>query len=440
MGKVVSLDNLLASIEARRQDAAHSGAPWLGSLIGRASAKFASAGLPTRRVEAWRYSDLAKALHETVAPGDVADAPPEIIGACVAAFEDGVLVDKRSSYCAMGAQPLRKILAEKDSPVAALIGTINPQHDHPIINLNTALMEEGLVLHVPKGVTLATPLHLRFNWSGAEANAGASGKDSPDDGRHLRLLVVLEEGAQATILETHDGAPSFATVVTELSLAPRSKLTHVRLENFAASARQTAATIGEIGEKAAYRAFYFSQGGHFARHEALLKLAGEESDAQIDAAYLVSDKRHCDNTTVFTHAAENTTSKQTFRGVLAGSGRGVYQGCIQVAPGAQKTDAKQLSRALLLSHKAEIVTKPELEIYADDVKCAHGATAGELDPNALFFLRTRGIPEAEARAMLVEAFLTESLDTIENEALRAPAAAEVAKWLSRHAGEATHVE
>jgi Fe-S cluster assembly protein SufD len=430
MGKVVSLDNLLASIEAR-QDAAHRASPWLGSLIGRASAKFASAGLPNRRVEAWRYSDLAKALHETVAVDGIADAPPEIVGACVAAFEDGVLVDKLSSYCAMGAQPLRKILAEKDSSVAALIGTINPQHDHPIINLNTALMEEGLVLHVPKDVTLATPLHLRFNWSGAEALA---------DGRHLRVLVVLEEGAQATILETHDGAPSFATVVTELSLAPGSKLTHIRLENFAASARQTAATVGEIGAKAAYKAFYFSQGGHFARHESLLKLAGEESDACIDAAYLVSDKRHCDNTTVFTHAAENTTSKQTFKGVLAGSGRGVYQGCIQVAPGAQKTDAKQLSRALLLSHKAEIVTKPELEIYADDVKCAHGATAGELDANALFFLRARGISEVEARALLVEAFLAEALDTIENELLRAPAAAEVAKWLLRHAGEATHVE
>jgi Fe-S cluster assembly protein SufD len=427
MGKVVSLDNLLASMEARR----NSAAPWLGTLIGRSAEKFAHVGLPNRRVEAWRYSDLAKALHETVAPGATADAPPDITGACVAAFEDGVLNDSASSYCAMGAQPLRKILAEKDSIAAGMIGTINPQVDHPIINLNTALMEEGLVLHVPRDVTLATPLHLRFNWSGAESQA---------DGRHLRLLIVLEEGAQATIFESHDGSPSFATIVTELSLAAGSKLTHVRLENFSASARQTAATVGEIGAKAAYRAFYFSQGGHFARHEALLKMAGEESDARIDAAYLVADKRHCDNTTVFTHAAENTTSQQTFRGVLAGSGRGVYQGCVQVAEGAQKTDAKQLSRAMLLSHKAEIVTKPELEIYADDVKCSHGATSGELDQNALFFLRARGIPEPEARAMLVEAFLGEALDTIENESLRAPAADVVRKWLARHAGEASHVE
>jgi len=428
MGKVVSLDNLLASMEARRNGAA----PWLGSLLDESREKFASAGLPNRRVEAWRYSDLAKALHETVVLDVQADAPPELTGACVAAFEDGVLDNSLSSYCAMGAQPLRKVLAYKDSIAANLIGKINPQHDHPIINLNTALMEEGLVLHVPKGVTLATPLHLRFNWSGVEAQGA--------DGRHLRILIVLEEGAQATIFETHDGSPSFATIVTELSLAANSKLTHVRLENFGAAARQTAATVADIGESALYRAFYFSQGGHFARHEALLKMSGEQSHAEIDAAYLVADKRHCDNTTVFLHAAPNTSSKQTFRGVLAGAGRGVYQGCVQVAQAAQKTDAKQLSRALLLSHKAEIVTKPELEIYADDVKCSHGATAGELDANALFFLRARGIPETEARAMLVEAFLGEALDTIENEGLRELASTRAHLWLARHAGEATHVE
>jgi Fe-S cluster assembly protein SufD len=428
MGKVVSLDNLLASMEARRVDAA----PWLGALLEQAGEKFAHLGLPNRRVEAWRYSDLAKALHETVKPDSETDAPPEFSGACVAAFENGVLVDAASSYCAMGAQSLRKVLAEKDAPAASHIGKVNPQQDHAIINLNTALMEEGIVLHVPRGVTLATPLHLRFNWTNAEAQGS--------DGRHLRILVVLEEGAQATIFETHDGAPDFATIVSEFSLAAEAKLTHVRLENFGASARQTAATVADIGEKALYRGFYLSQGGHFARHEALLKLSGAESEAQMDGATLVADRRHCDNTTVVHHASPNTASKQTFRSVLAGAGRAVYQGCVKVAQAAQKTDAKQLSRAMLLSHRAEIVTKPELEIFADDVKCSHGATAGELDANALFFLRARGIPEAEARAMLVEAFLGEALDAIDNEGLRALASERTHKWLARHAGEASHVE
>ncbi|HUO54254.1 MAG TPA: Fe-S cluster assembly protein SufD [Rhodoblastus sp.] len=428
MAQVVSLDNLLASAATRRAEAA----PWLGALIDEATEKFAHVGLPSRRVEAWRYSDLAKALHEAVNVDYAFDAPPALTDSCVAAFEDGVLADSKSSYCAMGAQSLRKILAEKDSPFAGIIGQVNPQANHPIINLNTALMEEGLVLRVPRDVKLATPLHLRFNWSGADMQSA--------DGRHLRVLVVLEEGAEATLFETHDGAPSFATVVTEVSLATGSRLNHIRLENFAAAARQTAATVGEIGEKAVYRGFYFSQGGHFARHEALLKLAGEEAHAGIDAAYMVANKRHCDNTTVMDHAVPNTTSNQIFRGVLAGSSRGVYQGCVKVAQGAQKTDARQLSRAMLLSHKAEIVTKPELEIFADDVKCSHGATAGELDANALFFLRARGIPEAEARAMLVEAFLVEAIDMVENEAIRAIVIDHARNWMKRHAGEASHVE
>jgi Fe-S cluster assembly protein SufD len=155
---------------------------------------------------------------------------------------------------------------------------------------------------------------------------------------------------------------------------------------------------------------------------------------------MVANSRHCDNTTVMEHAAPNATSNQVFRAVLAGSGRGVYQGCVKVAQAAQKTDARQLSRALLLSHKAEIVTKPELEIYADDVKCSHGATAGELDANALFFLRARGIPEAQARALLIEAFFGEALDKIEDEKLREAVSAGVEYWLTTHSGEASHVE
>lgn len=427
MAKVVSLDNLLASAATRKAEAA----PWLGALIGEATEKLAHVGLPNRRIEAWRYSDLAKALHEDAPSDYVFDAPPALTHACVAAFEDGVLVDGKSSYCATGALSLKKVLADPNSPVAGIIGKINPQPDHPILNLNAALMEEGLVLRVPRDVKMATPLHLRFNWTVAEPK---------DDGRHMRVLIVLEEGAEAAIFESHDGAPSFSTIVTEVKLEAGAKLTHVRLENFAAAARQSAATVGEIGEKALYRGFYFSQGGHFARHEALLKMVGDEARAEIEAAYMVAHKRHCDNTTVFDHAVENTTSNQVFRGVLAGASRGVYQGCVKVGKGAQKTDARQLSRAMLLSHKAEIVTKPELEIYADDVKCSHGATAGELDANALFFLRARGIEEAEARALLIEAFVVEAIDRIESEELRDIVIEHARAWMKRHAGDTSHVE
>jgi len=417
-------ETLLATMEARRGAVA----PWLGDLQVEAQESFRREGLPNRRVEAWRYSDLAKALRDDPIADATPVVAPELQQAAVADFVNGVLDDK-SSYAQVGAVNLKTALGEKDSPLAGVIGRVYPQPDHPIVNLNTALLEEGLALRVPAGAKMSLPLHLRFLWTGAGS-----------DGRHIRLLIQLEDGAELTVYETHDGAPSFSTVVTEFTLGKGAKLTHIRQESFLAGARQAAVTLGEIAEAATYRAFYFSQGGQFARHEALLKLAGETAHAELDGAVMVADSRHCDNTTVIEHAAPNATSNQVFRSVLAGSARGVYQGCIKVGQVAQKTDARQLSRALLLSHKAEIVTKPELEIFADDVKCSHGATAGELDANALFFLRARGIPEAEARAMLIEAFFGEALDKIDSELLREAVAKSVNAWLTTHAGEAAHVE
>lgn len=389
---------------------------------------FAARGFPSRHVEAWKYSDLARALNDKVPEDGPAPAPLSVPGAYMAAFENGVLDEARSSFRDAGGLSLRNVLADPMSPFLSDLGTVNPAEDHPLLGLNTALMEEGVVLRVPKGQALAHPLHLSFDWQSATG------------GHHLRVLLILEEGAEATLIETHRGSPSFATIVSEVRLARDAKLTHVRLERLGASARQSAIVSGEIGASASYRAFFLSEGGHFSRHEALLKLKGEAAQAKLDGAYLSADTRHCDNTTVIAHAAPHTTSRQAFRGVVGGRARCAYQGCIKVEPQAQGTDARQMSRALLLSHRAEVATKPELEIFADDVKCAHGATIGELDAAALFFLRARGIPEAEARALLVEAFFGEAVAAIEDEHLRGLAAACVQDWLSLHAGEVSYVE
>ena len=169
---------------------------------------------------------------------------------------------------------------------------------------------------------------------------------------------------------------------------------------------------------------------------ALHALQGAGARVELDGAFLVDGKRHCDNTTIITHAVPDTTSHQAFRGVLAGAAQAAYQGCVKVRPDAQHTDAHQMSRALLLSETARIATKPELEIFADDVKCSHGATAGELDAQALFFLRARGIPLAEARAMLIEAFLQEPLEAIADAPLRRLASAAITAWLATQSGEA----
>ena len=428
MGKVISLDRFLETAIARRGDAA----PWADALRDRGRADFAALGFPNRRVEAWKYSDLAQALRETPAETGVARSPLLLPGAFIAALENGVLDAANSSFPKSWLTPLRPVLADGASPFAGHIGRINAQKDHAIVSLNAARMEEGFVLCVPKGEALQSPLHIRYNWRSEEARA--------PDGRHLRILIVLEEGATATVLESHDGSPGLATIVTELRLAANAQLTHIRVEQLGAASRQSAATLGEFGASSRYRGFYLSKGGHFCRHEALFELAGEGADVQIDGAFLVAEARHCDNTTVITHAAPHTASRQAFRGVLAGEARGAYQGCVKVQPQAQKTDARQMSRALLLSRKAAIATKPELEIFADDVKCSHGATAGEIDAAALFFLRARGIPEAEARALLIEAFLGEALATIESDSLRELAASAVEDWLRAHAGEVSHAE
>jgi Fe-S cluster assembly protein SufD len=416
---------------AQRMDAAQSAsAPWLAQLREGARAQFS--GLPTRRVEAWKYSDLSAAL----ADAQIADAPVRpplaVVGASLCAFENGVFDEAGSGLAEPDAVPLRRVLSDATSPFGALIGTINPQKSHALVNLNTALMEDGLVLHVSAGRHVEAPIHLRFRWTGEAATA--------PEGRHLRLLVVLDEGASLTLVETHDGSPAFASLVTEFKLGPHAALTHIRMERLGAGARQSAVSLGALEANASYRGVYFSEGGQFARHEALLRLEGEGAQLAIDGAYLAAGRRHCDNTTVITHAAPKTTSRQAFRGVLAGEGRGVYQGAVSVRPHAQGTDARQSSRALLLSHKALIATKPELEILADDVKCSHGATVGDLDANAVFFLRARGIPEAEARALLIEAFLGEALASIPNAALATLAQSSVQEWLAEHAGKVSHVE
>lgn len=427
MGEVVSLGNLLSAVATRGGD----GLPQLKALRERSRAAFVAHGLPTRRMEAWKYSDLTQALNEPARlPGPV-HAPVDVPGALLVSLENGALHMPASDFGQISAFSLPQALTGAMPCPAELIGTVNPQQDHPILNLNTALMKDGLVLQVPRGAV--GPLHLRFDWlTESQAHLPA--------GDHLRILIEIEDGAEFTLIESHNGAPSFATIVSEFKLGQGARLNHLRLERLGNAARQSALTLAEIGAAARYRAFYLSEGGHFARHEALLKIAGEEGEAMLDGAYLVGDRCHCDNTTVMTHTAPNTSSRQSFRGVLAGRSRGIFQGCVQVTPEAQRTDAYQMSRALLLSHDAEIATKPELEIFADDVKCSHGATAGELDAMALFFLRSRGIPEAEARTLLIRAFLFESLDSIEDKALRDIAAAVTDEWLLRHAGDVAHVD
>ena len=403
-----------------------NGATWSNAMRAAYRNSFAERGLPTRRVEAWKYSDLARALKDTVAPHDEAALSPEIEGADVISFRDGLLEAAPSSAPVASFTPLSDTLSDVSSPYADLIGAINPQLQHPIVALNAAEMRDGFVLHVPKGARLESPLHVRFDWRAA----------GPAAERHVRLVFLIEEGAEATFVESHVGAPHFATVVTEVKMDRGARFDHVRLERLDKNGRLSAATLGEIAEDTRYQAFYISEGGKFARHEAHLKLTGSKAEAALNGACLAAAEAHCDNTIVIAHEAPEASSSQTFRNVLGGRAHGVFQGCVKVARAAQKTNARQLCRSLLLTPNARVSAKPELEIFADDVKCSHGAASGDLDEQALFFLRSRGIPLDEARLMLVDAFLGDSVASIRDPKIRAVAGALVTDWVTRNARDA----
>ena len=257
---------------------------------------------------------------------------------------------------------------------------------------------DGVCLRVRKGVKLDKPLHLLF----IAADAGAS---------HTRNLVLLEEGAEATIFENHVGnVASFSDIVTDVALDDSARLSHIKLQDEAAEAVHLATMRARLGAEAYLSSFTLTLGCGVSRGQNFVRFAGEGAEAHVNGAYALRAKQHADQFCVIDHAVPRCASNTVFKGVLDGSSEGVFQGKVIVRPQAQKTDGRQMTQALLLSRDAAMNAKPELEIYADDVQCAHGSTVGELSKDAIFYLRSRGIPEAEARRLLVLAFLDDVID------------------------------
>jgi Fe-S cluster assembly protein SufD len=243
----------------------------------------------------------------------------------------------------------------------------------------------------------------------------------PDAAHHLRHLIRLKPGSRATIVESWIGetdGPSWTNAITEIDIGEGAHLAYVKMQDEAPAAFHLGRVKVRLAASAKLDGFVLSTGSRLARSEVMVEQAGERASATINGVYIARDGQHLDQVTRIDHAVPNATSDQLFKGVLGGKSRAAFQGNVIVRPDAQKTDARQANHSLLLSRQAEIDTKPELEIYADDVKCAHGATVGELDAAQLHYLMSRGIPEAEARALLIEAFVAEVAEAIENESVR----------------------
>lgn len=378
-------------------------------------------GLPGRRVEAWKYTDLrpiaaatfkeplslSADCRELLARTPQIDAPRLV-------FLDGrfradlSMLPKLGLFSRFGAQPE--------------FGDPGHRESEPLTALNAMLAEDGALISVSPGLEggLVHLISLATNNAGVPADF------------HPRHIIRLAPGAKLTLLETSLGDGTYLhNAVTEIEVAAGATLTHIRLQNESLAAFYLSTLYARVADDATYDSFVLNLGARTARTEIHAELVGPAATAQLTAAQLLSGTQHSDITTIVRHDAPRGTSRQTVKNVLAGRSRGVFQGRIEVARQAQKTDGYQMNRALLLSPDAEIDTKPELEIFADDVKCSHGAAAGELDSEQLFYLRSRGIPDAEARSILIRAFLAESLGAIAHEAVRAALEHAVEVWWER---------
>jgi Fe-S cluster assembly protein SufD len=338
-------------------------------------------------------------------------------------FVDGVFVpelsDLRNLEPGLTVASLAQALSNGDPMLAAHLGKLAPASDIAVA-LNAAFMGDGAVIRIAAGATIEHPLHLLFVVSEKPAAT------------FVRSLVVIEEGARAMLVESHEGPAGSdyqVNAALELFASDRAHVDHVKIIGEGADALHVSTLAAAIGARARFNSFTFTTGGAVVRNQLFLKFDGEGTVAGIRGASLLKGRQHADTTLIADHIARDCQSREVFKTVLDDEGHGVFQGRIIVRPHAQKTDAKMMTQALLLSERAEADNKPELEIFADDVQCGHGATAGALDDELKFYLMARGIPAAEAEALLIQAFLGEAIEGIEHAGLREALMESIANWL-----------
>jgi Fe-S cluster assembly protein SufD len=402
--------------------------PGIAALRAAALDRFARHGFPGLKLEAWKYTNLnplAKLALRPTAPDLAAGAPAlDFVGDAYAlVFIGGRLRPDLSRLAGLPAGVVVAGLADRMQAAGedpgAWFDAGDDDRARALVALNAAFMQDGAVVKLASGVALDKPLHLVF-------------VAPPGGAVNLRNVVTLESRASAQIIETYigaDGAPYWTNAVTAVRLRAGAKLGHYKHQAEGDGAYHSALAEVRLGQGAAYDGFVFSRGAKLARNEVELTFAAEGAACRLDGLALARGRQHCDNTTRILHASGDCASQQLYKAVVDGEARAVFQGRIRVAPDAQKSDARQISRNLLLSPTAMADVKPELEILADDVKCSHGAAIGDLDAQALFYLRSRGLDEAGARAMLIEAFAADAIDGIACQPARAQFAAALRAWL-----------
>lgn len=382
--------------------------------------KFQQADFPHRRIEDWRPTNLTEMIKgfPLIAANEAREfSETAFNSAFEIVFEDGLFNKAHSKLDDLPTGIKFTTLADELGNGAVF--SLPEDENRSLVALNTAFMQDGFCLTVEDEVQLNDLLVIRFK------------NTASPQGRHLRNRIVMGENSRLNILEIHEGIGHYFTnPVTNISVSKGAELGHFKLQNESHDAYHLALTDTDIHENAIYRNFSLSLGSKLSRNELLSTIVGAGAESHLNGAYLMRDRQHCDTTTVTEHKVPNNISKQTYKGVLDGYSKGVFQGKIHIFENAQKVSGDQLSKTLLLSDNAQVTCKPELEIYADDVKCSHGATSGELDETALFYLESRGISKEHARQMLIEAFLGDVLEEITHETVKEFFTAQATRWLA----------
>ncbi|MBE6445073.1 MAG: Fe-S cluster assembly protein SufD [Alphaproteobacteria bacterium] len=388
--------------------------PWLSSLRKAGKDTFLQNGVPTAKVEAWKYTkprelnadDYVIKQHFSACPKS-AEIPFDCYRIC---FENGWFCPDESEL-PQGVEVIPLIEAAMFQPQTHkyFCGLVDLAK-YPFAALNQAYLQEGVYIHIEKNVELKKPLVIINHTNSEQENLLFN----------LHNIIVLETGAEATLVEyyIYDGdlkSRYFTNVVNEIYLSPNSRFYHNKVQDEAFKADHIALNLVSAKKDSLYKSFCLQKGANIGRNETFVKLKEEGATAEVNATYIMNGWATLDTTTDIEHLSPYTYSHQLIKGVVGGNAKGVFQGKIHIAKDAIKTEGNQLHKALLLSDDAEVDVKPELEIFADDVKCSHGAASGELDENQLFYMRSRGIGLEEAKQILIDAYLDEVTTKIDNE-------------------------
>ncbi|TMA09640.1 MAG: Fe-S cluster assembly protein SufD [Deltaproteobacteria bacterium] len=415
-----------ADFERFKQKAARNGGGWTYPLRKTAISRFAEVGFPTTRDEEWKYTSVAPIVKVRFRRAD--PRPNGVVPRALAQTGAGELAKNRLVFVnghyserlsSVGSLPggvkvesLAAALVNDPAAVEPYLARHASYQDHAFVALNTAFMEDGAFVHVPKGCVIDEPIHLLFvSTSNGEATVS-----------YPRNLIVIDSDSQVKIVESYvevGGRGYLTNGVTEVIAGENSVIDHCKLERENETAFHVATLQARLGRSSNFVSHSITLGGALIRNDVNVMLDGEGGDCTLNGLYLGTGERHIDNHTRIDHMKPHCVSRELYKGILDGKVKAVFNGKIVVGKDARKTDAKQTNRNLLLSEEATIDTKPQLEIFNNDVKCSHASTIGRLDENALFYLRSRGLGLETARALLTYAFASEVVNQIKIAPVRA---------------------